>query len=451
MDDALVGRTAVELAQLVRDGVLDATDVVRAHLGQVAALDPQVGAFQVVRAERARAEAAAVSRRPDLGTLPLAGVPVAIKDSISVAGEPMRVGSLATSPAPSTQDHELVRRLRAAGAIVIGKTRVPELCIWGWTDGAFGIARNPWNLDRTPGGSSGGSAASVSAAMVPIAHGSDGGGSIRIPSAACGLVGIKPGSDIVPGDPGSTGWCGLSCNGPLATTVADLALTLSVMAGRPELADVTEPAVPLRIAVSVVSPMPGVKVDPAYEAAALETGALLARAGHSVTPADPPYRKRTIWAAAVRSSAGIAQSAQGLKRSSLERRSRPMVRAGRIAARLVRDGDRESWRQATAAFFEDYDVLVTPALAGIPPVAEGWSRKSFLANTRAAPFGAFTGVWNVAGYPAAAVPAGFHPTGMPLSIQLVAPDGRESLLLGVAKQLERLRPWPRHAPMSGAR
>jgi amidase len=287
--------------------------------------------------------------------------------------------------------------------------------------------------------------------MVPIAHGSDGGGSIRIPAAACGLVGIKPGSGVIPGAPGGSGWCGLSSDGPLATTVDDLALTLSVMASRPDLASVTEPARPLRIALSVRPSLPGANVDPAYEAAARETGALLALAGHTVTEADPPYNKMAIVAMGLRSTAGIAQSAQGLARSSLERRSRPMVRMGRIADRLglVRDSQRESWRQSTTSFFADFDVLVTPALAGIPPVAEGWSRKSFLANARAGSFGAFTGVWNLAGYPAAAVPAGFHPTGMPLSVQIVAPDGGEALVLAVAKQLERLRPWPRYAPMAG--
>ena len=218
----LVGLTALELAERVHVRDVSPVDVVRAHLERIGGLDARVGAFQLVRGDAAIAEADLLSRRSDLGDLPLAGVPVGIKDNVAVSGEPTRNGSLATAGAGAADDHEVVTRLRAAGAIVIGKTKVPELCAWASTDGAFGIARNPWNLDRTPGGSSGGSAAAVAAAMVPVAHGSDGGGSIRIPSAACGVVGIKPGIGVVPGAAGKTGWYGLSSNGPLTTTVDDL-------------------------------------------------------------------------------------------------------------------------------------------------------------------------------------------------------------------------------------
>ena len=219
---------------------------------------------------------------------------------MAVAGEPLRYGSLATSTVPTGQDHELVRRLRAAGAIVIGKTRVPELCIWGWTDSAFGITRNPWDLDRTPGGSSGSGLAAVASAMVPLAHGSDGGGSIRIPAAACGLLGIKPGSGVIPGEPGHSGWCGLSSNGPLVTTVDDLALMLAVMADRPDLRKPARPSGALRIAVSVKPPIKSFDVDDAFAYAARETGALLANAGHTVDDADPPYQRRTLLALSVR-------------------------------------------------------------------------------------------------------------------------------------------------------
>ena len=445
-----IGRSAREIADAVQTGQAIPLDVVDAYLDQIARLDSRVGAFQLVRTDRARTEAEALGRRDDLGELPLAGVPVAIKDTLGVAGEPLRTGSLATSPVPSTEDHELVRRLRASGAIVVGKTRVPELCAWPWTDSAFGISRNPWNLERTPGGSSGGSAAALAAAMVPIAHGSDGGGSIRIPAACCGLVGIKPGHGVVVGTAGRTGWNGLSSNGPLATTVDDVALMLAVLADRPDLRDVAVPEGSLRVAVSVTSPMGSKAIDPAYESAAHETGRLLAGAGHRVSTADPPYEPKTLYSLGVRALAGIAEDAAPLGWRRLERRSRPAVAIGMVARRLglVRDADRERWRARTAEFFDDFDVLVTPTLAATPIVAEGWSRRSWLANSRAGTFAPFTGVWNLAGYPALALPAGTHPDGMPLSVQVVAPEGGEALVLSVARQLEQLRPWPRHAPLA---
>ena len=190
--------TAAETADAVRRGDLSAVAAVEAALDRIAAHDPVIGAFQVVRAERARAEAAQIDADPHRDSLPLAGVPIAVKDNVPVSGEPMRIGSAATDPTPQTTDHEVVRRLRAAGAVVVGLTRVPELCVYGATDSVFGVTRNPWNLERTPGGSSGGSAASVAAGMVAVAHGNDGMGSIRIPAACCGLVGIKPGLGTVP-------------------------------------------------------------------------------------------------------------------------------------------------------------------------------------------------------------------------------------------------------------
>ena len=169
-----------------------AVEVVGEHLDRIGEVDPGLGAFQLVRAESALAEAAVVDARADRAGLPLAGVPVAVKDNIAVTGEPMRGDSRASLAGPQTHDHLVVARLRAAGAVVVGVTRMPELAIWAFTDGGFGMARNPWDLSRTCGGSSGGSAAAVAAALVPLAHGNDGLGSIRVP-AACGLVGIKPG------------------------------------------------------------------------------------------------------------------------------------------------------------------------------------------------------------------------------------------------------------------
>ena len=176
----------------MRAGTTTAVEVARAHLARVAARDGELGAFQAVDAERVLAEAAGVDSRPDRFALPLAGVPVAVKDNVPVAGHPTRYGSVAASTAPARRDDELVKRLRRAGAVIVGKTRMPELAVWGFTQSALGVTRNPLNPERDPGGSSGGSAAAVAAGMAALALGTDGGGSIRIPAAYCGLVGLKP-------------------------------------------------------------------------------------------------------------------------------------------------------------------------------------------------------------------------------------------------------------------
>ncbi|MBI4410088.1 MAG: amidase, partial [Gemmatimonadetes bacterium] len=329
----LVGQPATALAALVRAGEVSPVEVVRAHLAQIEAMDSLVGAFQLVRAERALREAGALAMRPDLAALPLAGVPIAVKDNVPVAGEPLRAGSRATPDTAWEADHEIVRRLRAAGAIVVGKTSVPELCIWGTTDSAYGTTRNPWDLDRTPGGSSGGSAAAVAAAMVPLAHGNDGMGSIRIPAAACGLFGLKPGAGVVPAELGTNSWFGLAENGPLATAVDDAALMLSVLADRPELRHVAAPERPLRFAVSIHSPAPGVKVDDEYAAAAFQIGKMLSALGHRVEPADPPYPVRYAVAMLSRWCAGAALEAELLDGGWLEPRTRRHAQAGRLATR----------------------------------------------------------------------------------------------------------------------
>lgn len=446
----LLTRTATELAADVRAGRRTPRELVEAVLARIEVVDRDLGAFQVVRGAAALAEADAVASRPDLADLPLAGVPIAVKDNVPVAGEPMRDGSAGSDPTPQGVDHEIVRRLRAAGAVVVGLTTVPELCVFGATDSVFGITRNPWSLARTPGGSSGGSAAAVASGMVPIAHGNDGMGSIRIPAACCGLFGIKPGLGTVPAGLGNGSWFDMAENGPLTTTVADGALMLSVLAGRPELAVVAPAPTGLRVAVSVKSPVPGVRVDREWAAAATETGALLERAGHTVTYVDPPAPTSTALAALVRWYAGAEKDAQTLAdRSLLEPRVARHAALGRLALRLglIRPGARESWRAVASEFFGDHDVLVTPVLAQVPLQAVRWGARSWLSNVTAnARYAPFAAPWNIAGWPAAAVPAGVHTTGMPLSVQLVAPLGGEALLLSVAAQIEELRPWTRHAP-----
>lgn len=445
-----VPSSATEIAAGVRSGLLSAPDVVAAALERIATRDDRLGAFQVVRPAKAAAEAAEVARRADLAQLPLAGVPIAIKDNVPVAGEPMRNGSPLTSDEPQPSDHPVVARLRAAGAVVVGITRVPELCVFGTTDSPFGITRNPWDPSRTSGGSSGGSAAAVAAGMVPVAHGADGMGSIRIPAACCGLVGIKPGGGVVPAHLGPNDWYGMSENGALATTVADAALLLSVMADDPELAVVREPDRALRIGVSTKPPVNGVRLDFEHLRAVVQTVRLLEAAGHHVVRVDPPYPKNPLPVLA-RWFGGASFDAEGLDRSRLDGAVRFHAALGdRIRAHhLVKDTDRDAFRTHLARYFADLDLLVTPTLAAPPVEAARWGRRSwprvFAANARYAPYAA---PWNHAGYPAVSVPAGVHPhTGTPLAVQLVAPDGGEQLLLGVSALLERLAPWSRVAPL----
>jgi amidase len=204
---------------------------------------------------------------------------------------------------------------------------------------------------------------------------------------------------------------------------------------------------PLRIAISMAPPLP-VPLDPEFEAAARRTGDLLQRAGHQVFSFDPPYTIGAIAAAGLRATAGIAEEADKMVFEDLEPRAKPMVRIGNAIRKLglVRSGGRDRWRRKAAAFFAQVDVLITPTLAAPPVRNENWFERSILDNTRAATYAPFTNPWNLAGYPAASVPAGIHSVGTPLAVQVVAPDGREARVLSVAKQLEQLAPWPRHAP-----
>src|SRR6478672_6154954 len=224
-----VGLPATEIARLVRSGEVTAVSVVQAHLDHIEAVDARIGAFRVLRREAALAEAHAIDTALTRFALPR--VPIAVKDNVAVAGEVCTDGSLAGNDVPATRDHPVVARLRKAGAIVVGITRVPELCLYGTTDGPGTVSRNPWDTALSPGGSSGGSAAAVAAGQVPLAHGNDGMGSLRVPAAACGLVTLKPGRGVVPADIGFDDWSGMAENGALATTVADLAVAHAVLAG----------------------------------------------------------------------------------------------------------------------------------------------------------------------------------------------------------------------------
>jgi amidase len=285
--------------------------------------------------------------------------------------------------------------------------------------------------------------------MVPAAHGNDGMGSIRIPAACCGLVGLKPGLGVVPAELGNGSWFDMAENGPLATTVQDAALVLSVMAARPEWAAPREPE-HVRVVVSTKAPMPATPVDRHWAAAARDTGAALREAGHTVTHADPPYGQLLAFSEIARWTAGTELDARLV---ADRRRLRPRVRRHAALGRLVlRAGfpsaaGRAAWQQRAERFFAGHDVLVTPALARSPLRAAPWGERGWTANVVAnARYAPFAAPWNLAGWPAMTVPAGVDPDGLPLAVQLVARPGGEPLLLALATQLERLRPWPRTAP-----
>ena len=447
-----VGQTAVGIAAAVRSGQASPSEVLEEHLGRIAALDGRLGAFRLLRTEQVRAEARALEERGDLAGLPLAGVPVAIKDNVDLAGVPTRNGSAATSDEPAAADAELVRRLREAGALLVGKTNVPELCLWPFNESeAFGDSRNPWSLDHTPGGSSGGSAAAVASAMVPIGLATDGGGSIRMPASNCGLVGIKPGPGVVPFPPGGVStWSGMSEFGPLATTVADLGLALDVLASTGTYRAVAPPDRPLRVGYSAKPGAAGVKVHPEVRAAMEAVARVLADAGHRVEAADPPWRNGDAASFLQRVFYGCAEDTDGLPWEALEDRTRAEARVGRLLrrARPAPTGPPKRVVARYRAWFEDHDVLLSPTLA-TPPLRVGAYRGKGLARTvlgltRYMPY---CPPLNLVGFPAASVPATTSAEGLPLGVQLAAAPGGEALLLSVARQLETLRPWPRHAPL----
>jgi amidase len=444
-----VGSTAEQIARAVRRGDATATKVVADHLDHARLGNRVLDAVRVLRDSAAIAEAELVDEQPDLANLPLAGVPVLVKENTPVAGLPTWNGSLAARTPVESRDHEVVRRLRGAGAIVLGVTRMSELGLWAMTDDASAVTRNPWRSDRTPGGSSGGSAAAVAAGIVPFAHGTDGLGSLRIPAACCGLVGFKPGRGIIPYGLGVSDWYGLAEHGILATTVADAALGFAVLAGRLR-QPMREPG-RLRVAVSLHSPMHGLAPDSDVREAVALAARLLVGFGHNAVGAEPAYPARLAMMGTGTWVAIAQREAEAADLVNLQPRTRRHVVLGAQALRrgLVRDGERTDWRERCVSWFGDrnVDLIVTPALAGPPPAAADWSARSWQANLgtslRYAPY---TAAWNFAGLPAIVVPMGVRRDGLPGSVQLVGPPGAEGLLLAVAAQLEAAAPWRPHAP-----
>jgi amidase len=438
-------------AELVRAGEISSRELVELYLGRIERLDPQLNAFRTVMAERALVDAQQADARRGAGDdRPLLGVPIAVKDVEDVTGEITTWGTDAYSTR-AAQDSELVRRLRAAGAVIVGKTNSPELAIMGDTEGpSFGVTRNPWNTDRSAGGSSGGSAAAVAAGLCAAATASDGMGSIRIPAANCGLVGLKPTRDRIPLTPLTEHWYGLSVAGFETRGVRDTALLLSVATGDDSLRDALDRrGDPLRVTVSIKPPMPA-RVHDDVKRAVEQTGARLRELGHTVERDDPPYPP--LSPATTRYLAGIAQDAERAERPDrLQRRTRGFARMGSAIPRPVLEWALgEDGSERYRPFFERHDVLVT-ATNAVPPVKAGqWEGlgavRTLLGMAQAHPFCA---EWNLTGQPAVSVPGGMTDDGLPIGVMIVGRHGEEATLLGVAAQLEdELRWTDRRPPLS---
>jgi amidase len=447
------------LAELVREKEVHPRELVELCLRRIEALDPQLNAFRVTLAE----EALAAAERPLSG--PLAGVPVGIKDDAQVQGHAMTRGSRAPAP-PASADAENVRKLRAAGAIPIGITNVPELMIFPWTaTDANGITRNPWDPTRTPGGSSGGSAAAVAAGMVPAATASDGGGSIRIPAACCGLVGMKPTRGRTSTQPAAEGWLGLSVRGALARTVADSALMLDVMQGAvdgdrdrlpPPAVSFSEsaasPSPRLRIAISRKLPAGLMaKLSPDQRLAWDRTARLLSELGHHVTERDPDYGLVAV-EFAQNYFGGIATDFESLPPGAhTERSTRQLAALGKRivppARRAKLRGRRERPTARILKLWDEFDVLLTPGLARTALPAEGgYGKSGLVAFNIAGRFTPWTAMFNLTGQPALALPAGLGVDGLPTAIQLVGRPGEEGLLYSLAAEIEAADPWAPQIP-----
>jgi amidase len=469
MSDLLL-KPAIDLAGLVRSGELGARELVQASLDRIDALDERVGAFVDVFHEDALAAADAVAPGDER---PFAGVPIALKNNRAFNGHRLTYCSPFMGDWIAPYDHNVVARLRAAGFVIVGTTRLPEWGILPWTyTKRFGPTRNPWDLDRVSGGSSGGSGAAVSAGMVPIAHANDGGGSTRIPAACCGLVGLKPQRNRISSAP-ELGENFLGIDGVLTRTVADTARALDLLAGT-EVGDASwappppepfaaaaerEPAV-LRAAV-VVNPPLDAPIDPVHAQAARDAGALLESLGHHVEEVPAPWTQDPTM---LRAFTGLfaplvmLQVAQGQLvhgREPAEDEMEPLSWAlwqlvnsmSALDAHLA-SAQLQIWARGLLGWMDGYDVVVTPALAEDPVLLEDvhWQTDDPMGLfARSGAFTPFTAVANVTGQPAVALPLAER-DGLPVGVQFFGRPAQEGALLALAAQLEAARPWADRHP-----
>jgi amidase len=464
--DELAFAGAARQAELVRSGEVSPRELVDLYLERIERIDPKLNAFRIVLAERARAEAEEAERRRSSGDAgPLNGVPIAIKDTQDLEGEVTMHGT-SCFDRPAAADTEMVRRLRAAGAIVLGKTNLPELAILPFTESkTFGITRNPWNTERSTGGSSGGSAAAVAAGLAPIGSASDGGGSIRIPAAHCGLFGLKPQRGRISMAPDPEHWRGLSVTGCVSRTVLDTALYLDITAGalpsdvdrapdpdRPFVEAASSPPGKLRVA-TWVKPVQGfappITTDE-VRGAVEDTGELLRSLGHSVERKDPGYRFVGNQFVPLYVG-GISDDFHRLPHPErAEDRTKGFAKLGDRYPGFVKRRAKEARDKQAAKvnrIFEDHDVLITPTVGAAGVEVRRWEGKGALRTVPGiSRIYSFTGVWNYLGNPAAAVPVGFTDDGLPLSVQIIGRPNDEATLLSLAAQIEAERPWADRRP-----
>lgn len=465
MNDDLAFAGAARQAEMLRAGEVSPSELVRLHLDRIARIDPQLNAFRKVFGEKALLEAEQAEARLKAGEeRPLLGVPVAIKDEVAVAGEVTMWGTDAFDE-PAREDCEMVRRLRGAGAIVIGLTNLPELAICGFTESAtYGVTRNPWDPQRSPAGSSGGSAAAVASGMVPIASAGDGGGSIRLPASSCGIFGLKPSRGRIPLDPVDEAWNGLAVLGCLSRTVEDTALWLDVTAGgskepgappspdRPFLESARTSPGKLRVAYSTLAPRAAAPptVDDVVKVAVDDAAELLRSLGHEVTPRDPDWGGigNNITPRFLRGVSDTVDEVPHPER--LESRTRGFGRLGRhlpdaVFQRALRGRDVDAAR--VNAIFDSFDVLVTPVMGGTAIPIRRWEGRGALRTVVGmSRFYPYCVPWNHLGNPAMSVPLGFAADGLPLAVQVIGRPGGEATLLSLAGQLEAERPWVEERP-----
>jgi amidase len=470
-DSDLMFRSATELAGLVRSGELAARELVQTSLDRIEQLNPRLNAFVQVDGERALAAAEEIEPGDPR---PFAGVPIAIKNNRPVNGLKLTIGCPLMADYVADYDHNVTRRLRDAGFIIVGTTTLPEYGILPVSEASlFGPTRNPWDPERTPGGSSGGAAAAVASGMVPVAHGNDGGGSIRIPAACCGLVGLKPARGRISLAP-ELGQELLSIDGVLTRTVADTAAILDVLAGY-EPGDATwapAPAEPfaalaarapgrLRIAMTTTPPTPDAAVDPACAQAALDAAELLRSLGHEVLEAEVPWQTpgvSELFGAvfSIHISLQIVYSGMVARREPTAEDMEPMswaiyqmVQNLNAVQGAALEVQLQALTRQLVAFLEPYDVLLTPGLAERPlPIGtlDPAAHEPMSTFTRSGLFTPFTPIFNASGQPAISVPLYEGEDGLPLGVQIVGRPADEATLLALATQLEEAAPWSERRP-----
>jgi amidase len=463
VSDELAFATALEQAARVRAGDVSAVELTELYLERISRLDPELNSYVTVDADGALASA----RAPVDG--PFSGVPIPIKDLTPTAG--LRTTFSCKQFADNVPDFDaaVVRRIRDAGFVILGKTNTPEFGTIAMTESELnGDCRNPWDRTRTPGGSSGGAAAALAAGLCPVAHGTDGGGSIRAPASCCGLVGLKPSRGRVSPAPFGAGSLGLGTSGPIARTVRDAAALLDVMAGyepgdgyvapapeRPFLAEADVEPGRLRIAVTADPPSP-VPVDPSCTAAAVAAAGLLEELGHDVSEQMPPWQTDEMIVHFIRVwQVGPATSGVD-DLSQLEPINRMLAESARTTPSPQHASSIMELQQIarrTVAFWNEVDVVVTPTLA-LQPVPIGWTwqgtdgdpHRAFAAQTLFTPF---TPLVNVTGQPAMSLPLTWSDAGLPIGVQLIGRPFAEATLIRLASQLEQARPWrDRRPPIS---